>query len=204
MNKKLHGILLGSVMLANPVYADDAFDLEVSANIGMVTEYIWRGWNINDELSAQGGFDLNYGNFYAGTWGGTDGNYGTEIDLYVGYAGQFNDKFSYDVGVIQYRYPKVDKNVEEWHVTVGYDFLSLSYHGGEDDYDYIEMNASFDLTDEFSLELHYGHEDNGNWTWNDYGVTLHYQINDSYRMFVAASDKENNDSHVYAGIIGEF
>ena len=204
MNKKLQGLLLSCGLLASPVYADDAFDLEVSANIGMVTEYIWRGWNLNDDLSAQGGFDLSYGGFYAGTWGGTDKALGTEIDIYLGYGGTIGDKFTYDVGIVQYRYPGADTKVKETHVTFGYDFLSLTYHDGEDDYNYVELNASFDINEKMSVDLHYGREDAGNWNYNDYQVTFNYQIDDSYRVFIAAADKEDHDSHVYAGLVAEF
>lgn len=204
MKNKWLGLLAASSMFAFPTYADDAFEVETSANVGFMSQYVWRGWEINKDPSGYGGFDLGYGNFYAGIWGGTDGNLGTEIDLYIGYAGEFSEQVSYDIGVIQYRYPGSDVNVEEWHITLDFDVLSATYNKGEDDNDYIELNTTFDLAEDFTLDLHYGREDTGTWTWNDYGVTLNYQVNDNYRVYLSATSKEDHDDFIFFGIHADF
>ena len=204
MNSKWLGLLVAAGMFASPSYADDAFELETSANLGFMSKYVWRGWEVNEDPSGYAGFDLGYGNFYAGIWGGTDGTLGTEIDLYAGYAAEFEDYFSYDIGVIQYRYPGADTHVEEWHITLDFDVVSATYHKGEDDYDYIELNTTFDLAEDFTLDLHYGREERGVWTWNDYGVTLNYQVNDNYRVYLSATSKEDREDFLFFGIHADF
>ena len=204
MKKQVHGILLGCTLMSSAAFADSGSDLQVSATAGFMSEYVWRGWNINDGVSGYGAFEVSEGGFYGGIWGGSDKAQGTEVDLYVGYGGEMGDSIGYDVGYIQYRYPDQDSHVSEWHLMMDFNFVSVTYHKGEDDYDYIELNKSFELGEQLSLELHYGREDSGSWNYNDYMLTLNYQINDNYRIYLAATDKEDHDSHVYAGIEASF
>ena len=184
--------------------ADDAFDMEVTSSLGFMSKYTWRGWEINKDPSGYGAIHIGYGGFYTGIWGGTDGTLGSEIDLYVGYGGQFNDDISYDFGYIQYRYPESDVDVQEWHLTVDFSYFNASYHRGEDNYNYVELNKSFELTDKFSFDLHAGREDTGSWTWNDYQATLNYQINDNYRAYLGATSKEDHEEYVFVGLHADF
>lgn len=204
MKKLLQGVVVGCTLCASPVFADEAPELEISANLSMVSKYVWRGWNLNDDPSAQGGFDASYNGFNIGTWGGTDQASGTEVDIYVGYGRQITDYLSIDVGYVQYRFPETGNHVEEWHVTADFDILSTSYHKGEDGYYYLEVNSSFELTEQVTLDFHYGFEDNDQNDWHDYQLTLNYQINETYSVFAAASEKERNDSNLFFGLKGEF
>ncbi len=88
--------------------ADDPHS--VSGNIGVVSNYIWRGVTQTDNGAAvQGGLDYAHSSgFYAGTWAsnidwGDGGAY--ELDLYTGFGGSVNDDFSWDVNAIYYAYP---------------------------------------------------------------------------------------------------
>lgn len=204
MKKLLLSVIGACSLVMSPAYAfeDDAF--EVSANVSAVSKYMWRGWNLNDELSVQGGFDLGYKGFYTGLWGGTDEAQGTEYDVYLGWAGEINEHVSVDAGFIQYRYPSTDVEVEEWHLTVDVNYFSVTYHIGEDDYDYLEINKTFEINDDWSLDLHAGFEDNGSKEWTDYQIMLSYQINDEFSVFIAGSDKERNDSEIWVGLNGNF
>jgi len=190
--------------MAPSAYAEEGAELQVSTNLAMVSKYIWRGLNLNDELSAQGSFDLAYKGFYAGTWGGTDEASGTEIDIYVGYTGQLTETISFDIGAVQYRYPSTGDHVKEWHTTVDFDYASVSYHKGENHYSYWEVNSSIELTEQLSVGVHYGLEDSGDTDLNDYQLSLNYQINDTYSTFIAAGDKERGDSHIFAGLKAAF
>ncbi len=97
---------LGSMSLA---LADSPHS--VSANIGVASNYIWRGVSQTlDDPAVSGGLDYAHeSGFYAGTWvsnvdfGGGDPNY--ELDLYGGFGGSINDDFSYDINAIYYAYP---------------------------------------------------------------------------------------------------
>lgn len=88
---------------------------EVSANIGVTSDYVWRGVSQTSEIaSISGGVDYaTDGGFYAGTWVGSLGDNatgftGSEVDLYAGYGGSISDTVSYDVGYIYYWYPSND------------------------------------------------------------------------------------------------
>lgn len=59
-----------------------AQQLEASANVGWVSEYLYRGISQNTS-SASAGLDASMGNLYLGTWA-ADVGAGTEVDLYGG------------------------------------------------------------------------------------------------------------------------
>ena len=95
-------------------------DYTLSYNVGVVTDYRYRGISQSRLKPAlQGGIDFAHkSGFYLGTWGstirwikdagtiaGVDTKGPVEIDLYGGYKGSINDTFSYDVGGLQYWYP---------------------------------------------------------------------------------------------------
>jgi len=83
----------------------------ISANIGAVSNYVWRGvTQTGDQAAIQGGLDFSHeSGFSAGTWvsnidWGTDSpNY--ELDLYLGYSNSINDDLSFDLSGIYYAYP---------------------------------------------------------------------------------------------------
>ncbi|MEE4296723.1 MAG: TorF family putative porin, partial [Wenzhouxiangella sp.] len=83
---------------------------EVSANIGVVSNYFFRGFSETDGGAAvQGGLDYAADNgFYVGTWAsnvdfGDDTSY--ELDLYLGFGQELDSGLGYDVGYIYYAYP---------------------------------------------------------------------------------------------------
>ena len=83
---------------------------EVSANIGVVSNYFFRGFSETDGGAAvQGGLDYAADNgFYVGTWAsnvdfGDDTSY--ELDLYLGFGQELDNGLGYDVGYIYYAYP---------------------------------------------------------------------------------------------------
>jgi uncharacterized protein (TIGR02001 family) len=94
-------------------------DYTLSANIGVVSDYRYRGISQTRLKPAlQGGADFAHkSGFYVGTWASSirwiednsalppptniDGS--VELDLYGGYKGSFGD-FGYDVGVLRYQY----------------------------------------------------------------------------------------------------
>src|SRR5262245_38248388 len=83
---------------------------KLSANIGLATEYVFRGISQTSEGAAvQGGFDATCGMFYAGVWasnldwGANDGRSvaNIEMDWYGGV--KFNTgRIAWDLGVIYY------------------------------------------------------------------------------------------------------
>jgi uncharacterized protein (TIGR02001 family) len=113
--------LLAAAMFAGPALADgmpsrgkikgpapEARPCTLSANVGVTSDYVFRGTSQSAEDPAfQGGLDATCGMFYAGVWAssiefGTDAS--TEIDLYAGLKKTIG-RFSFDVGLIYYAYP---------------------------------------------------------------------------------------------------
>ena len=122
-----------------------------SANIGLVSDYVYRGVSQTKEKPAlQGGFDFKHSSgVYVGTWGSNvswlrdaeadkhSGN-SVELDVYAGYATSFGD-FGIDVGVLRYNYPGnynrtwreetglKNPNTTELYVGGSWKFLNLKY-----------------------------------------------------------------------------
>jgi uncharacterized protein (TIGR02001 family) len=95
---------------------------ELSANVALTTDYVFRGVSQTDENAAiQGGFDVACGRFYAGVWasnldfgGETTLNNevvdvaNIEIDYYLGITHtipMFGSDVEFDLGAIYYTYP---------------------------------------------------------------------------------------------------
>lgn len=97
-------LALGLVWTSGPAQA------EVTANIGVVSNYFFRGFSESDgQAAVQGGLDYEAeSGFYAGTWvSNVDYDDGTsyELDFYAGYGGEFGNGLGYSVGYIYYAYP---------------------------------------------------------------------------------------------------
>ncbi|RDH89572.1 MAG: hypothetical protein DIZ77_04650 [endosymbiont of Seepiophila jonesi] len=175
-------------------------DNEFGMNIGVTSNYIWRGVTQTDDGAAvSGGVDYAHGSgFYAGAWASNvdwstvDGAGATtpspvsyELDLYGGYAGEIGD-FGYDAGLIYYTYDdSADSNFLELGLSGSWKFLSagLNYTlSGQADDDtglyvsgdmYYYAGVSFDLPQDFSIGGTVGKYDFTNSSDDDY---THYQV----------------------------
>lgn len=111
---------------------------EASANVGLVSNYMWRGTSqTRNDVALQGGVDLTHSSgFYAGTWisnvdfalaPGAD----TEQDFYVGYGFTLGD-VAFDLKRTEYHYASADylnfgethAHVSAYGFTVGADYSS--------------------------------------------------------------------------------
>ena len=143
---------------------------EVSANIGVTSDYIWRGASQSeDSASVSGGVDYSdESGFYAGTWIGSLGKgSGSELDLYAGYA---TDTF--DVGYIYYMYPTDDDiNFGEIYgsatfgaFTVGLAYTTNNDSGNDGAYFvdgdlYYYVSAGTDISEDWSVGFTLGQYD---------------------------------------------
>ena len=97
---------------------------ELSANIGLVSDYRFRGISLSDRDPAiQGGVDLETrAGWFAGTWVSTIADYegaNVEFDLYAGYAGSVAG-LDFSTGAYAYIYPGGEGvNYVELTTTVG-------------------------------------------------------------------------------------
>jgi uncharacterized protein (TIGR02001 family) len=80
----------------------------LSANVGLTTDYVFRGISQTAETAAiQGGFDATCGLLYAGVWASSldfGGDASVEIDWYAGIKPK-TGPVTWDLGVIYYSYP---------------------------------------------------------------------------------------------------
>ena len=122
---------------------------QLSANIGMVSDYLYRGI-FQSSSSAFAGLDYEHDSgFYIGTWGADVGS-GIETDLYFGYGGSAGD-FGWGVGFTGYYYTDDwDDTYEEFNLGVSYGGLSLDVAVGEygnfgapQDYSFVSVGYEF-------------------------------------------------------------
>jgi uncharacterized protein (TIGR02001 family) len=159
-------MVLGSVVAAS-MLASTASMAEVSANVGVTSNYLWRGVTQSADLSAiSGGLDYSHeSGFYAGTWTSSLASSQYELDLYAGFSGEAS-KVSYDVGLIQYMYPVGDVKLDftEAQVTVGYGPASLYVAQTIDTEDsslagdslYVALSAETAVSKDYTVGFTYG------------------------------------------------
>lgn len=117
----------------------------LSANVGMTSDYIFRGISqTGGDPAIQGGLDYTHkSGFYLGTWGSNVGwiedfqgyaSGNVEIDLYGGFRNSIGKTdFTYDLGVIQYFYPgeragAVDADTTELYAALGWKWFTVKYY----------------------------------------------------------------------------
>ena len=103
----------------------------VSANIGYVSQYHYRGVQQTDAGSAYAGLDYGNGGFYIGTWA-ADVADGVEVDLYGGYGIELDSGLSLGLGVTTYQYTgDFDSAYNEINLSAGYGLFSVGYSQGK-------------------------------------------------------------------------
>ena len=192
---------------------DDAGHL--SYNIAVTSNYVWRGVTQTDDKAAlQGGVDYKNGMFYAGVWGSNvdfaygDGNADTELDLYMGLTPTIGD-FAFDIGAIAYTYPgsggdpiselKLGVSHSMGKGTIG----AVVYLDSEELQDpYYEVNASYPLTDKWSVSGALGNYEMYGYTTKNIGFT--YAINSTLGLDLRWADASKQPSTFAATIKAAF
>lgn len=158
--KAASATLLTSALIAPAAQA------EITANVALTTDYVWRGISQNQEDPAlQGGFDYAHDSgFYLGAWA-ANVNFGeasTELDLYAGWSTEFESGFGLDVGIIEYTYHgsdvASDNNFTEYYVGLSYAGFGVLYSIGDEFDDHIEVSYGYDF-EKVSLGATYGDYD---------------------------------------------
>ena len=121
---------------------------ELAANLGAVSDYVFRGIPQHD-FSVSGGLDYEQSGFYAGTWAADVGE-GAEVDLYLGYGGDLG-KVSYGIGATGYFYTDdFDDTYQELNFSLGYGFATLdaafgqyeNFDGPTQDYTFLSLTLA--------------------------------------------------------------
>ena len=132
--------------------AEPASPHTLTTNVGLFTDYVFRGISYGKERGAiQGGVDYSHSSgVYLGVWASSvqadsflAGNT-TEIDLYGGYVHQFTPDLNVNVGLLQFYYPN--------HKTyAGYTSMNTTELNGAVTYKYFTLKHSYSLSDYFGL-----------------------------------------------------
>jgi uncharacterized protein (TIGR02001 family) len=133
---------------------------EISANVALTSDYVFRGVSLSGEdPTVQGGFDYTEDFWYAGVWASGLGSAGgSEFDLYAGIT-PTTGPVSWDLGVIGYFYPGADDD------------------GTEFDYYELMAGASINPTEPLTLgaAIYFAPENYG-----ETGEALYYEANAEY------------------------
>lgn len=164
----LTSLILSASFTSTLAAADDS----ITANIGITSNYVWRGvTQSDDKFSISGGADYNADScFYAGVWAATvdfndDTNF--EYDFYTGFQKDFSN-VNLDVGYIYYGYQGEDNLAfSEAYVKASFDKLTVGVSTlvdndtGADfaDSTYLEASYGFSLSHQVSLDIRAGYYD---------------------------------------------
>ena len=136
-----------SLPAVSALAADPTPEHTFTGNVGVATEYLYRGIaQTRGKPALQGGFDYSHSSgLYAGVWGSNitwigDGiagaSAGLELDVYGGYKGTISGDLGFDVGVLTYNYPGtgktaggtvIDQNTTEIYGALSYKWRPLKY-----------------------------------------------------------------------------
>ena len=184
----LSALTLAVASVSAPSYA------ELSGNVSVTNNYIWRGLTQSiNEAAVQGGIDYaSDTGLYIGTWVSnvaydSDDAYSYEHDIYFGYAGEI-DSFSYDLGYLYYNYDEnAGYDFGEIYGSVGFGGLGLTLYlltnaepdeaPGEDfgfaEASYFSVDYAIPLTSGTEVGLHAGFHE-GDFAYSFNGVTEDY------------------------------
>jgi len=170
---------------ASPADAKPAEPYTLTANVGIYSQYIFRGLTQTDTKPAfQGGFDYTHeSGFYLGTWGsniswledsGACTGCSLEWDMYGGWKHAFNDDWGMDVGVLFYYYPGsynpgvTKANTTELYIAGNWKWVSLKFSdslgntfGVPDSHNawYLNLTANYPINDQWTILTHVGRQE---------------------------------------------
>lgn len=156
----------GIVLMATTMAAQ----AEISGNIAVSNNYIWRGLTqTQDQPAISGGLDYAHDSgFYVGTWVSnveyaSDDAFSYENDIYAGFSGEYND-ISYDIGYLYYNYnEEADFDFSEIYLGLGYGGFSATafvfVHTEAEESDGVAIigeDYDFDFANTYYISLDYG------------------------------------------------
>jgi len=152
MKKTLLNIAITTLLATSTFTSTAASAIEgLSANVGVVSQYFFRGIVQTDTASASAGVDYEIGNFSVGTWA-ADVQDGIEIDVYGSY-GLSLGEFDLSAGFTSYQYTgDFDTAYNEVNLGASFKFVSVSYNVGthdvdgasDEDYDFLSVTAEYE------------------------------------------------------------
>ena len=154
-------ILTVSKAIGDTSKSSESSDLDISANVALVTDYYFRGISqTQNDGAIQGGFDWSHDSgLYLGLWASNvafaddvNGDVNLEVDTYLGFSNDIGDTgIAYDVNVLRYNYNNSpDYETTEWTVGLNYSYFSASYSYSSDWFDtgdssnYVALGLDYD------------------------------------------------------------
>jgi len=163
-----NSLKLASVSVLAAAALAPAANAEITANVALTTDYVWRGvsQNTDESPALQGGFDYaDESGFYAGVWGSNVNFGGTEsleLDIYGGWGTELESGVGLDFGIIRYSYhggaDSSDLDFTEFYAGVSYAGFGFLYSVGDELGDQYEISYGYDL-ESVSLAAAYGNYD---------------------------------------------
>lgn len=172
---------------------------EFSFNVGVASDYMFRGFSQSDNTQqVYGGADVGIGIFYAGTWLSNvdfrDNSTDMEYDLYAGFKPTLGP-VSLDVGIVRYGYtnqPDGD-DLDFWEgkvagsIPAGKGTVGAAVYYTPENFDqtgkatYVELNGSMPVTDKLSVSGAIGRQSvEGPSDYETWNLGVGYAINDVF------------------------
>jgi len=173
--------MFGGVICSSAA-AEDA-EVSVDAEVTFISQYIWRGMVLNEDISLQPTMTVAKSGFSFNVWGQMDlTDFGkdechytddcdsrawqfTEIDFVLDYTHSF-DKFTAGIGIIFYEFPNWDHadDTHEVYLSMAYDCLlqpalTIYYDFDEVDAFYVNMAVGHKFSIDLSSSLGFGDSD---------------------------------------------
>jgi len=169
-------------------------DFELSGNVAVVSDYVWRGYSQTYKKPAiQGGFEISHAiGAYLGTSlsnvrfvpkGAVSDGASLEADYYGGIRYEYSKGNVVDVGVLHYSYPGAitPYDFTEFYAKANYDFLTAGYYYTNEYFNemgkahYFTLGASYPLPLDITLSGNVGRSqftDNKSSNYTDWSVAL--------------------------------
>ncbi|MBL4814430.1 TorF family putative porin [Shewanella sp.] len=207
---------------------------ELSANFGATSDYRWRGQSLNaGDPALQAGINADFSNgLFLGAWASNldyGGDESVETDFWLGYSNSLSADIDYSVSVISYQYPgshdvagfeELLLGLSGFGVDVSYYFTD-DMSGLGDISHYISINYSYQIMEEYSIDLHAGRNWGNYWSNWDIGaytdmsvglstrvmgidLSLAYLFNDINTEMKVDSGVFRNDNHLLFSVNKSF
>lgn len=195
-------------------------------NIGMSSEYVFRGVPQSDGAQVWGSLDYSFDGLgiYSGLWVSNAGLAGNEeVDVYAGYALSLTEALSLDVGAIGYFDPSAPEsgtanNTSEAYLGVNWAALNVyAYYNfgntatNDAEYLYSEVNYGLQLLADATLRLHAGYligtgdfyDSLADDDYIDYGLSFVKDYGNAGQIALAVTATTIDAGHGLAGVFAE-
>jgi uncharacterized protein (TIGR02001 family) len=169
-------LVLGGVLAASSLMSSAALAGALTGNVGVMSDYFFRGVDQRTSATANAGVDYDLGNkMTVGAWA-ADMVDGLEVDLYGAYADKIN-QFDYSIGFTTYQYTgDFFDNASEINLNVSTGPVSLEYSVGSIDSspsaDYTFLALTFTKGNAYGTYGTFGSDVDGSYIEVGYGMEM--------------------------------